>query len=144
MSGSAGRSQALQVHVNVSEKLPRGEACLRSDRHHTSRYLSFQPSLCISYKTVLIHSLSALLCPCVCIQNTPLLQENCFYLSWICGMCRLCFSLTKNCIIHLIDAHIVPNPCGTQNKICVIVYRLLFPMQKNQLEPPSSQNLRKA
>lgn len=128
MAGSAGRSQALQVHV--SEKLPRGESCLHSDRHHTSRYWSFQPSLYTSYKAIFSFILFLLSFVLASAQNTPSLRKNCFHLAWNCVACvDCCLPLTKNCVIRLTDAHIAPNPCGTQKKIFFIVYMLLFPMQ---------------
>lgn len=85
IAGSAGRSQALQVHV--SEKLPRGESCLHSDRHHTSRYWSFQPSLYTSYKAIFSFILFLLSFVLASAQNTPSLRKNCFHLAWNCVAC---------------------------------------------------------
>lgn len=65
MWGSTGRTQALQVHVHVSGKVPCGEACLRSNRNHTSWHLSFQFSLqnCL-HCTLLLTLFSYSVSPC--------------------------------------------------------------------------------
>lgn len=119
--GNLGVPKFCRYMLMFRKSCPAGS--LHSNRHHTSRYLSFSLH-CAFHLRLFSHSISScsLFCLRVCIQNTPTLQKNSFHLALICVACvDSCFPLTKIYIIHLND-HIVTNPCRTQKKIFLMIY----------------------